>query len=124
MSDQNCGIDVRPLVTPEPEVLALAAKFFTGPWPMAVLLLLAALPCIGILRNDFAYAFDDKILILDSPYVHSFHHLREALTTTLFSNMGSLAGIPYYWPIVKLEFLLCYQIFGPLAFGSTCLVCS
>jgi tetratricopeptide (TPR) repeat protein len=87
------------------------------PWPLPVLLLLAILPYIGILRNDFAYAFDDRVLILDSPYVHNFHHLREVLTTTLFANMGAQAGIPYYRPMVKLGFLLCYQLFGPWAFG-------
>lgn len=117
MDDQKGGIGVRPLVARGSAVLPRAANFFTGPWPMVVLLLLAALPYIGILRNDFTYAFDDKILILDSPYVHNFHHLREVLTTTLFSNMGSQAGIPYYRPMVKLGFLLCYQVFGPSAFG-------
>jgi tetratricopeptide (TPR) repeat protein len=117
VNDPKGETEVRPLVAPGTDVLPRAAKFFTGPWPLAFLLLLAVLPYIGILRSDFAYAFDDKILILDSPYVHSFHHLREALTTTLFSNMGAQAGIPYYRPVVKLGFLLCYQLFGPLAFG-------
>src|ERR1017187_3060499 len=117
MSDPKDGMEVPPLGAPRPAALSRAANFFVGPWPLAVLLLLAVLPYIGILRNDFAYAFDDKILILDSPYVHSFHHLREVLTTTLFSNMGAQAGIPYYRPVAKLGFLLCYQVFGPLAFG-------
>jgi len=61
---------------------------------MAVLLLLATLPYAGILRNDFAYDYDDKALILDSPYVHNFQHVREVLTTTLFSHLGAQGGTP------------------------------
>ena len=94
-----------------------ATPVFSGAWPLAVLLLLAILPYAGILRNDFAYTYDDKALILDSPYVHNVHHLREVLTTTLFSNLGAPGGLPYYRPMAKLGFLLCYQLFGPSAYG-------
>ena len=82
-----------------------------------MLLLLAALPYLGVLRNDFAYMYDDKALILDSPYVHNLHHLRELLTSTLFSNQGVPGGPPYYRPVAKFGFLLCYQLFGPFAYG-------
>ena len=88
-----------------------------APWPLAVLLLLAALPYMGILRNDFAYAYDDKTLILDSPYAHNLHHLPEVLTTTLFVDAGAQGGLPYYRPMAKLGFFLCYQLFGPVAYG-------
>ncbi len=91
--------------------------FLAGRWPLAILLLLAALPYVGILHNDFAYMYDDKPLILDSAYVHSTQHLREVLTSTLFSNQGTPGGPPYYRPVAKLGFLLCYQIFGPSAAG-------
>lgn len=84
---------------------------------MAVLLLLATLPYIGVLRNDFAYTYDDRVLILDNPYVHNFQHLREVLTTTLFSSLGAQGGTPYYRPLATLCFLFCYQVFGPVAFG-------
>jgi tetratricopeptide (TPR) repeat protein len=69
------------------------------------------------LRNDFVYVYDDKPLILDSPYIHSAHHLRELLTSTLFSNQGAPGGPPYYRPVAKLGFFICYQIFGPWALG-------
>ena len=94
-----------------------AASFIAGRWPVAIVLLLAALPYLGMLRNDFVYTYDDKALILDSAYVHSAQHLREVLTSTLFSNQGAPGGPPYYRPIAKLGFLLCYQIFGPNALG-------
>lgn len=93
------------------------SPLLANPWRVVVLLVLAALPYLGILRNDFAYNYDDKSLILDSPYVHNFQHLREVLTTTLFSHLGVAGGTPYYRPVATLGFLLCYRIFGPLAFG-------
>jgi Flp pilus assembly protein TadD len=92
-------------------------NFLSGPWPFAILLLIAVLPYIGILRNDFAYVYDDKLLILDNPYVHNFHHLREILGSTLFSKMGAQERLPYYRPMADLTYLVCYQIFGPLPFG-------
>jgi tetratricopeptide (TPR) repeat protein len=84
---------------------------------LAILLLLATLPYVGILRNDFTYTYDDKAQILDNPYVHSFGHWRETLTTNVWSHKGT-HGVPnYYRPMMTVGFLLCYQIFGPLAYG-------
>ena len=94
-----------------------AAPFFTGAWPLAVLLLLAILPYAGILRNDFVYVYDDKAQIIDNPYVHSFGHLREALTTAVWSFADARGVTSYYRPVMTIGFLLCYQVFGPLAFG-------
>jgi Flp pilus assembly protein TadD len=107
----------RPAISPRDVGSSGIGVFRAGPWHLLTLALLAALPYLGILANDFAYGYDDKVLILDSPYVRSFHHLRELFTTTLFSNMGLQAGIPYYRPMVKLGFLVCYQLFGPRPFG-------
>ncbi len=90
---------------------------FAGAWPLAILLLMATLPYIGILRNDFAYAYDDKAQIIDNPYVHGFGHIREILTTNVWSHQGAQIVTVYYRPMMTLGFLLCYQIFGPLAYG-------
>ena len=117
MNNQQDATEIPPPATPGRDNPPRAATLFYGAWPLAVLLLLAILPYAGMLRNDFAYAYDDKDLILDNPYVHSFHHLREVLTTTLFSNLGTPGGLPYYRPMAKVVFLLGYQLFGPLAFG-------
>jgi len=94
-----------------------AALFPGGPWPLAVLLMLAVLPYVGILGNDFAYVYDDKAQILDNPYVHSFGHLRETLTTSVWSYAGAGGVTHYYRPIMTIGFLLCYHLFGPLAYG-------
>ena len=109
--------EIRPPAVQGSEIPPRAARFFTGPWTLAVLLLLAALPYVGILRNDFAYTYDDKVLILDNPYVHNFQHLGQLLTTGLWSSLGAQGGTPYYRPMATLGFLLCYQLFGPLAYG-------
>jgi tetratricopeptide (TPR) repeat protein len=85
--------------------------------PAVLLLLLALLPYAGVLGNDFAYIYDDKAQILDNPYVHTFGHLREALTTPVWSFADAHTTSNYYRPVMTLGFLLCYQIFGPVAFG-------
>ncbi len=90
---------------------------FAGAWPLAILLLLATLPYVGVLRNDFAYAFDDKSLIFDNPYTHSFRYLPEAFTTTLFSYLSVQHEPPYYRPLATVGFMVCYRIFGPMAYG-------
>ncbi len=91
--------------------------FFSGKWPLAFLLLLALLPYSGILRNDFAYIYDDKAQIIDNPYVHSFGHLREVLTTPVWSFAAAHGMSNYYRPVMTFGFLLCYQLFGPVAWG-------
>jgi tetratricopeptide (TPR) repeat protein len=94
-----------------------SAPILAGAWPFALLLLLATLPYVGVLRNDFAYAYDDKAQIIDNPYVHAIGHLRETLTTNVWSHKAT-QGVPsYYRPMMTIGFLLCYQVFGPMAYG-------
>ncbi len=94
-----------------------ASRFLRDKWPFAILLLVAALPYIGVLRNDFAYAYDDKALILDNPYLHSFGHLGELLTTDIWSYQASHGMSNYFRPVEMIGFLLCYKVFGPWAGG-------
>src|SRR5271157_4063266 len=84
---------------------------------LAALIALAVLPYASTLVNDFAYAYDDKAQILDNPYVHSFHYLRQIFTTPVWSHLGSQAFPSYYRPVMTLGFLVCYKLFGPLAYG-------
>lgn len=69
-----------------------------GAWPWVILLLLAILPYIGILRNDFAYAYDDKAQILDNPCVHNFQHLREVLTLPIGNSSAHNPWLPITGP--------------------------
>ena len=94
MNDRQDGPPAPPIAAAGGDASHTMQRFLAGPWPFAILLLLAALPYLGILRNDFVYTYDDKPLILDSAYVHSAQHLREVLTSTLFSNQGAPGGPP------------------------------
>jgi Flp pilus assembly protein TadD len=117
MNTHSDGVGIRPTAGSGQDFPPRAAPSFSGAWPLAVLLLLAVLPYAGILRNDFAYIYDDKAQIIDNPYVHSFGHLREVLTTTVWSFKDTHAPTNYYRPIMTIGFLLCYKVFGPLAYG-------
>jgi tetratricopeptide (TPR) repeat protein len=114
---QREGDEIRPLTEHGPGISQPPASFITGRWPLAILFLLAALPYLGVLGNDFVYIFDDKSLIIDNPYVHNFHHLRELFTSTLWANLGPQQSAPYYRPVATGGFLLCYHVFGASAWG-------
>ena len=117
MNSHRDGTEIRPPAAHGANLPQRAAHFFAGAWPLAILLLLATLPYVDILRNDFVYIYDDKAQIIDNPYVHSFGHLRETLTTSVWSFAGVHGVTNYYRPIMTIGFLLCYQVFGPLAYG-------
>jgi len=81
---------------------------------MAFLAVAAAVPYLNTLRNGFVS--DDKMQVLHNPYITSFHYLTKIFTTPVASYVG--AKMPnYYRPIMNLGYLLCYQVFGPHAFG-------
>lgn len=116
MSNRPDGPEDHPIVAGRDGALKRGLSL-TGAWPLAILLLLSFLPYIGVLENDFAYIYDDKAQIIDSPYVHSFQHLRETLTTTVWSYKSTRDVTNYYRPMTTIGFLLTYQFFGPLAYG-------
>ncbi len=80
-----------------------------------VLLLLAVLPYLNTLFNNFVY--DDYYQVLNNPYVHSFHYLREILTTSVWSFQGAQGISNYYRPLMTLGYLLTYHIAGPIPFS-------
>jgi protein O-mannosyl-transferase len=76
------------------------------------LLLVAFAAYANSLLNGFIY--DDNSQILNNPYVHSFRHVREIFTTTVWSFQGA-AGLPnYYRPLMTFGYMLCWKISGPL----------
>ena len=117
MQNQGDKTEMRPVAEHGPDLSARALAFLAGPWPLAILLLLALLPYAGVLRNDFAYAYDDKAQIIDNPCVHNFHHLRELMTQPIWQILGAQPLAAYYRPVATIGFLLCYQLFGPWACG-------
>ena len=80
-----------------------------------ILFLLAFLPYSNIFFNWFVY--DDSFLVVSNPYAHSFRYLRQILTTSAWSFSGAQGISNYYRPIMTLEFLLSYQIAGPVPFS-------
>jgi Tfp pilus assembly protein PilF len=94
-----------------------------------LLLLLASLPYANTLFSNFVY--DDNLQILVNPFVHSFRHLREIFTTTVWSFQGAQGVTNYYRPLMTFDYLICYKLFGPVPFGfhlvnivwNACVVC-
>ena len=79
------------------------------------LILLAIIPYLNTLLNGFVY--DDTMQILENPYIRSFDHLKEIFGTTIWSYIGDMGETNYYRPMMTFGYLLCYQWFGPLAYG-------
>src|SRR5580700_7369185 len=74
------------------------------------LFLLGFLPYANTLMNDFVY--DDGFQVVENPYVHSFHYLRQIFTTNVWSFQGAQGVTNYYRPLMSFGYLLCYQIAG------------
>lgn len=79
-----------------------------------LLIFLGVLPYLNILGNGFTY--DDNTQVLNNPYIQNFHHLGEIFTTTVWSYVGAQGVTNYYRPMMLFGYLLCYQLFGPLAY--------
>ena len=87
-----------------------------APWleiaALSALSLLAVLPYLNTLHNGFVY--DDATQILVNPYIRNFAHLREILTSSVWSYSGGVRGTTnYYRPLMLLEYLLCFRWSGP-----------
>ncbi|MGO9274750.1 MAG: tetratricopeptide repeat protein [Terriglobia bacterium] len=88
---------------------------WSNPALLSLLMALASLPYLNTLLNSFVY--DDNTQVLNNPYLHSLRHLRAILSTTAWSYRGSQSVTNYYRPIMTLGYLVCYRLFGPLAYG-------
>jgi tetratricopeptide (TPR) repeat protein len=82
---------------------------------LALLILIAGLPYVNSLWNSFVQ--DDNRQILANPYLRNFSHLRAIFATNVWSYVGAQGMTNYYRPLMTLGYLLCYQLFGPMAYG-------
>ncbi len=80
-----------------------------------ILFLLGFLPYVSTLYNDFVY--DDHFQVIQNPYVHSFHYLRQIFTTTVWSFQGAQGVSNYFRPMMTFVYLLTYQIAGAIPFS-------
>ncbi|MGH9326979.1 MAG: tetratricopeptide repeat protein [Terriglobia bacterium] len=82
---------------------------------LLVAVLAAAVPYVSTLMNGFVY--DDLTQVMNNPYVVNFHHLRQIFSTGVWSYIGRQGVTNYYRPMMTFGYLLCYQVFGKVAFG-------
>lgn len=82
---------------------------------VGLLILLAVIPYLNTLLNGFVY--DDGPQILGNPYIRSFGHLKEIFGTSVWSYKGEIGVTNYYRPMMTFGYLICYQLYGPLAYG-------
>jgi len=82
---------------------------------LALLLVIAGLPYLNSLWNSFVQ--DDHRQILANPYLRNFSHLHEIFGTNVWSYVGAQGMTNYYRPLMTLGYLICYQLFGPMAYG-------
>ncbi len=79
------------------------------------LLFLALATYANSLLNGFIY--DDSQQILENPYVHSFRHVREIFTTSVWSFQGAEGILSYYRPLMTFGYMICWKFFGSVPLG-------
>ena len=86
------------------------------------LLFLAAFSlALYIMTTGFGLVVDDLALILQNPYIRSFHYLREIFTQGFWSFLGPEGQLNYYRPLVTLTLLAERTVFD-VRFGGFHLV--
>ncbi len=80
-----------------------------------ILFLLAFLPYVNTLFNNFVY--DDNFQVVGNPYIHSFRYLRQIFTTTVWSFQGAQGTSNYFRPMMTFGYLLIYKIGGSIPFS-------
>lgn len=105
---------LNPAVVADERTMARVRRRWSDATLAGVLALCAALPYANTLFNGFVY--DDVTQITHNPYLASIHHLREIFSTTVWSYVGAEGVTNYYRPMMTLGYLVCYQLFGPVAY--------
>ena len=80
----------------------------------ACLFLAGVLPYLNTLWASFVY--DDNYQIVENPYVRSFRFLKQILTTPVWSFKYSRVPTNYYRPLMSMEYLVLYKVYGPIAY--------
>jgi len=80
----------------------------------AFLFVLCVLPYLSTLWDSFVY--DDGSQIVQNPYLRSFRYLKQILTTPVWSFKYARVPTNYYRPLMSVEYLVLYKIYGPLAY--------
>jgi Flp pilus assembly protein TadD len=81
---------------------------------LAALMVLGVAPYFSTLGNSFVY--DDDFQVLQNPYIRNFHHVKQIVTSSVWSFRYTKIPTNYYRPLMQVQYLLLYQIYGPLAY--------
>jgi Flp pilus assembly protein TadD len=82
---------------------------------LGALILLSILPYFSTLGNSFVY--DDDFQVLQNPYIRNFHHVKQIVTSSVWSFRYTKIPTNYYRPLMQVQYLLLYQLYGPLAYS-------
>ncbi len=78
-----------------------------------VMLALFAFACVVyISTTSHGFVVDDNLLLVENPYVKSFHYIRQIFTGDFWSFRGLGGNSNFYRPFVMLSLLLEYAVFG------------
>jgi tetratricopeptide (TPR) repeat protein len=80
----------------------------------SILISVAVLPYLNTLGNGFVY--DDNFQIVANPYLRSFHYLKQIIFTPVWSFKYAQVSTNYYRPLMPLQYLLMFKVYGPLAY--------
>ena len=80
----------------------------------AILISVAIIPYLNTLGAGFVY--DDNYQIVGNPYLRSFRYLRQILFTPVWSFKYAHVHTNYYRPLMPLQYLVMYKMYGPLAY--------
>ena len=82
---------------------------------LGCLILLAFLVYANTLLNGFVY--DDHSQIEQNPNVHSIQNIGKLFGTSLLAQQGGQSVGNYYRPLMNVDFLLSFKLFGPVPYG-------
>jgi protein O-mannosyl-transferase len=82
-----------------------------GNWLLLVLVLMAVLPYLPTLQNDFLPTWDDGVYVLQNYRIHQFNGANVADLFRLHPRFGRMPNAQYT-PLVELSFMLEKHVFG------------
>jgi tetratricopeptide (TPR) repeat protein len=78
------------------------------------LLLAGILPYLNTLA--FTFVYDDNYQVVNNPYLRSLHYWKQILITQVWSFKYANLATNYYRPLMSVQYLFLYQVYGPLAY--------
>lgn len=74
----------------------------------------AVFPYLNTLGSGFV--FDDNLQILQNPYIKTFRYVGRIFGSNVWSFLSSNTMTNYYRPLMSVQYLFTYQLFGKMAY--------